>query len=127
MKITENKLRWFVELGEQITEFADMYARARYNETGALYISDFYSSNSISFRLEWETGCMGCYDKHDMDFDIPFHYFTEDNWKEKLQGEIDLLRQKAKAQQLKFEAEQKRKDEQREQLEYLRLKQKFES
>ncbi len=127
MKITENKLRWFVELGQQIEEFADKYALAKYNETGRLYISDFYSSNSISFRLEWETGCRGCYDQHDLDFDIPFSYFIEDNWKEKLQEEIDAARRKREEDEKKAIDDYNRRKEQLEQLEYLRLKQKYES
>lgn len=127
MKITENKLRWFAELGQQIIQFADKYALAKYNETGSLYISDFYSSSSISFRLEWETGCMGCYDQHSMDFDIPFSYFIEDNWEEKLQEEIDAARRKQEEDEKKAAAKYKHYREQQEQLEYLRLKQKYES
>lgn len=127
MKITENKLRWFVELGQQIEEFADKYALAKYNETGRLYISDFYSSNSISFRLEWETGCRGCYDQHDLDFDIPFSYFLEDNWKEKLQEEIDEANRKRQLQQDQLKEKLKKEREVYEQQEYLRLKQKYES
>jgi hypothetical protein len=125
MKITEQKLRWFSEIGEQIIDFADTYAMAKYNQSGGMYISCF-NPHSISFRMEWETGCMGCYDKHDMDFDISFDMLASPNWKEKLQAEIDEARRKAKE---KDEADRRRYAKQQqdyEQAEYLRLKQKYE-
>lgn len=125
MKITPQKLSWFAQIGEQIIEFADTYAKAKYDETGAMYISSF-NSNSISFRLEWQTGCMGCYDDHDIDFDISFDLLSSPDWKQKLQDEIDTARAKAKAAEEAEILRRKMQREANEQLEYLRLKQKYE-
>jgi hypothetical protein len=125
MKITTQKLSWFSQLGEQLIEFADLYAKARYNETGAMYISSV-NTNSISFRLEWATGCMGCYDSHELDFDISFDMLSSPNWRQKLQEEIDVANAKAKAAEEAEILRRKMQREANEQLEYLRLKQKYE-
>ena len=125
MKITEKKLSWFSQLGEQLIEFADTYAKAKYNETGSMYISSF-DGNSISFKMEWETGCMGCYDSHSIDFDISFKMLASEDWKEKLQAQIDEARDKRAAEEKAAMIRYEKEKQDREHLEYLRLKEKYE-
>lgn len=125
IKITEKKLQWFSEIGEQIIEFADTYAIAKYKQSGGMYINGF-GSNSISFRMEWETGCKGCYDSHSLDFDISFQMLSSPDWKEKLQEEIDIARKKAKAEEAARMARYKKQQEQNEIAQYQKLKAKYE-
>lgn len=125
MKITKNKLKWFGEFGDKLMDIADLYALLKYNESGIMYISEF-SSTHISFHMTWETGCMGCYDKHTLDFDIPISLLAKPNWQTILKQE---LAEKRKIEQEKQRLEQERHNkelEDRKYLEYLSLKQQFE-
>jgi len=111
MKITNKDLIHFLELGQYIIEVADQYAIAKFNESGSMYISDFDPEGNISFHMEWETGCMGCYDQHSLDFEMPFCYFTEDNWRDILQAEIEEAKRKQEEQdQLQLEKDKQRKE-----------------
>lgn len=125
MKLTESRMGFFAQIGQEVIDFAEQYCLAKYEQSGTIYISGF-DLYSIHFKVEWTTGCRGCYDDHSMDFSIPHEAFCEDSWRETLQKEIDAAKEKEKERQrLSAEAAIRRITQQEEQ-EYLRLKQKFE-
>lgn len=125
IKITPQKLEWFSQLGEQLIDIADAYATLKYKESGSLHISGF-NAYSVSFRLEWETGCRGHYESHYLDFDISFEMLSSPNWKEKLERELEVIREKQKAEELALKEKIRKKREAAERAEFERLKKIYE-
>jgi len=102
-----------------------LYAQEKYDQGGTIGITGF-DSNSLSFEMHWTTGCRGCYDEHEIDFNISFETLAAENWKEKLRAEIAEAKRKAEEKALKERIRYAKETSDREQLEYLRLKEKYE-
>ncbi len=124
---TIENLLMFKRMSNQMIELAEKYAYARYKQSGTVYLteSDSYL-NTISFKIEWETGGWGCYETQSIDFEIPIAYFTDDDWEKQLQLEIDEHDRKEQERKEQAELQYKKTNEDREHEEYLRLKRKFE-
>jgi len=125
IKITSQKLEWFSQLGEQIIEIANTYAALKYKESGSMHISGF-NAYSVSFRMEWATGCRGHYESHYLDFDISFEMLSSPNWKEKLEKELEVIREKQKAEEFALKEKIRKKREADERAEFERLRKIYE-
>jgi hypothetical protein len=129
MKLTNQKLDWFSQIGEQILEIAEKYGKLKYDVSGDAALYNF-SPYSVSVQFTWTEGRRGQYEDHSFEFTLPFSVITDPNWEQKLRDEIEKKKRKEKQ---RIELEKKERELKalaqkhiREREEYIRLKKIYE-